>query len=73
VSGPDPYRGRDYRGNLDQQRERAEAIGEYEPDELRLGWEQDHQEDLQAERRGIEPKLSMRTAPTNTINLRMAA
>jgi hypothetical protein len=73
VNGPDTYHGRDQsRSNLDQQRERDEALGFYEPDELRLGWEQDLQDDLAAERRGVKPKLSMRTAPINT-NLRMAA
>lgn len=61
MSAPGTHHDRDYRGNLDQQRERAEAIGEYEPDELRLGWEQDHQEDIAAERRGVSPKLSMNT------------
>jgi hypothetical protein len=73
VSGPSIYHGRDQRrSNRDQQRERDEPCGLYEPNEPRVWWEQDHQDDVAAERRGVEPKLRLRPARMNT-NLRMAA
>jgi hypothetical protein len=71
VSGPDTYLGRDYGSNRRQAEELEERRGYREPDERAVDWEQDLQDDLAAERRGVKPKLSMRTAPINT-NLRMA-
>jgi hypothetical protein len=72
MSGPDTYLGRDYGSHAQQTRELEELQGYREPDERLTDWEQDLQDDLAAERRGVKPKLSMRTAPINT-NLRMAA
>lgn len=72
MSGPDTYLGRDYGSHQAQTRELEELRGYREPDERAVDWEQDLQDDLAAERRGVKPKLSMRPAQINT-NLRIAA
>lgn len=72
MSGRDTYLGRDYGSHARQVQERQELLGFYEPDERAVDWEQDLQDDLEAERRGVEPKLGVRPTRMNT-NLRMAA
>jgi hypothetical protein len=72
VSGRETYLGRDYGSHAEQTRELEELRGYREPNDRAVDWEQDHQDDLAAERRGVKPKLRLRPAQMNT-NLRRAA
>lgn len=72
MSGWETYLGRDYGNHAHQTRELDELRGYREADDRAVDFEQDLQDDLAAERRGVKQKLRLRPARMNT-NLRMAA
>lgn len=62
MSGPDTYLGRRFGEGRPETRE--ERHGHDEPDERAVGWDEDLQDDLAAERLGITPKLGMPSGPS---------
>jgi hypothetical protein len=66
VSGRDTYLGRDYGSHARQAQERDERLGlRVAPeDQQAADWQQDLQDDLEAERRGIDAPLALTSGPS---------